>query len=47
MAVQFQQQDPAGKYKIAPKSIGQGGMGTIYLATNKQVLLSSGGGYLT
>lgn len=36
MAVEFKNEDPAGKYQIAPKSIGQGGMGTIYMATDKQ-----------
>mmetsp|Transcript_20083 Transcript_20083/g.40918 ORF Transcript_20083/g.40918 Transcript_20083/m.40918 type:complete len:538 (+) Transcript_20083:235-1848(+) len=35
MAVEFKNEDPAGRFRIAPKSIGQGGMGTIYLGTDK------------
>eukprot|EP00960_Hanusia_phi_P065811 766216-Hanusia_phi.AAC.4 len=33
MAVQFLNENPADHYKMPPKSIGQGGMGTIYKGT--------------
>ena len=36
MAVTFINNDPADKYEVSPKAIGQGGMGTIYVATDRQ-----------
>ncbi len=36
LAVTFINGDPADKYELASKPIGQGGMGTIYLGTNKK-----------
>mmetsp|Transcript_15697 Transcript_15697/g.38097 ORF Transcript_15697/g.38097 Transcript_15697/m.38097 type:complete len:518 (+) Transcript_15697:95-1648(+) len=36
LAVTFINGDPAAQYDLSPKAIGQGGMGTIYLATNKK-----------
>uniref|UniRef100_A0A7S0ECW0 Non-specific serine/threonine protein kinase n=1 Tax=Hanusia phi TaxID=3032 RepID=A0A7S0ECW0_9CRYP len=36
LAVTFINDDPSNKYVIAPKAIGQGGMGTIYLANDKK-----------
>ncbi|EKX54340.1 hypothetical protein GUITHDRAFT_83971 [Guillardia theta CCMP2712] len=36
LAVTFINDDPSSKYVIAPKAIGQGGMGTIYLANDKK-----------
>ena len=36
MAVTFINGDPSEKYELSPKAIGQGGMGTIYLATDRK-----------
>eukprot|EP00291_Cryptomonas_curvata_P030973 CAMPEP_0172211932 /NCGR_PEP_ID=MMETSP1050-20130122/36690_1 /TAXON_ID=233186 /ORGANISM="Cryptomonas curvata, Strain CCAP979/52" /LENGTH=515 /DNA_ID=CAMNT_0012892465 /DNA_START=75 /DNA_END=1619 /DNA_ORIENTATION=+ len=36
MAVQFLNEDPAIRYKMSTKPIGQGGMGTIYLAEDRK-----------
>jgi hypothetical protein len=36
LAVTFISGDPQDKYELASKPIGQGGMGTIYLGTNKK-----------
>lgn len=36
MAVQFLNEDPAIRYKMSTKAIGQGGMGTIYLAEDRK-----------
>ena len=36
MAVTFINSDPCEKYELASKAIGQGGMGTIYLGTDRQ-----------
>mmetsp|Transcript_55891 Transcript_55891/g.147771 ORF Transcript_55891/g.147771 Transcript_55891/m.147771 type:complete len:502 (-) Transcript_55891:205-1710(-) len=36
MAVQFLNEDPNTRYKLSAKAIGQGGMGTIYLAEDRR-----------
>uniref|UniRef100_A0A7S0M8Q2 Non-specific serine/threonine protein kinase n=1 Tax=Cryptomonas curvata TaxID=233186 RepID=A0A7S0M8Q2_9CRYP len=36
LAVQFQKEDPAGRYDMSVKPIGQGGMGTIYLGQDRR-----------
>ncbi len=34
--MQFQNEDPAGRYDMSVKPIGQGGMGTIYLGQDRR-----------
>ncbi len=36
LAVQFQKEDPGGRYDMSVKPIGQGGMGTIYLGQDRR-----------